>query len=271
MAGRTSSLILTLLLLVLAGSSSASALTIEGTFIGGQELGPRMGGGGIVDAFRAAAEIWEHAIRDKFTVHFDYGWGALPGGYHTLQEQSGTPNRETRGTILVNPQVYNDGSFATLFLDPTPRQNKEFPAYQEFAADLGGGPLNIARDYFAPMPDPTHTFQDLLTEFLHEIGHGLGMSLANTSFIAKSADGTITILPPLPCAGTIIPLAFNNAGVTSHIDPNRIPGPTGYSPLMSGWGFNERVYPSALDILAIAQISGFQDVNLEWRGTNECQ
>ena len=109
------------------GVGNASALTIEGTFIGGTELGRNFGGGNIHDAFRAAANAWEHVIKDKFVVHFDYGWGTSPGGTHTLLEQGGTPNRETRGLILINPQVYSDGTYVPLFLDPTPRRNNEFP------------------------------------------------------------------------------------------------------------------------------------------------
>jgi hypothetical protein len=260
-------LLLILALLVLGGFGNAAALTIEGTFIGGQELGPSTGGGDVVDAFRAAAQIWEHAIKDKFTVHFDYGWGTDPGGYHFLLEQGGTPNRETRGLILVNPQVYADGSYISVFLDPTPKQNNEFPLYRELAADLGGGPLNISRTFQTLSSEPQ--FQDLVSMFLHEIGHGLGMSNDNWSFMDESADGNISIGPTLPCAGMVIPLALNNYGVTSHLSPDI--GWDGLAPLMGSSANNTRVYPSALDILAIAQISGFRNFKLDWRGSKECR
>ncbi len=243
---------------LLASFGSALALNIEGNFVGGQQLGPSIGAGSIVDIFRAAADTWELAIRDDFTVTFDFGWGAEPGGTHTLLAQGGTPNRETHGLILVNPQVFADGSFATLFLDPTPTQNEEFANYSERTQDLGGGPVNVERRFSAPLGDPSVLFQDLFTMLAHEIGHGLGISNANASFIAESGDGNITVTEPLPFAGTTIPLASNIFGVTSHID---LSGEVG--PLMGGWGSNDRLLPSSIDILANAQLSGFRELNLD--------
>ena len=89
----------------------------------------------------------------------------------------------------------------------------------------------------------------------HEIGHGLGISTANTSFIIEGSDGDVTVTGPLPFSGTIIPLATNNLGVTSHIGFR--------GPVMSNFGFSERQLPTDLDILTNAQLSGFRNLNLQ--------
>lgn len=233
--------------LVFVTVRSVSAVSISGNFFGGEQKGPSIGGGNIVDIFEAAAAVWEMAIRDDFSVSIDYGWGPNPGGYHFLLAQGGTPNRETHGLILVNPQVFSDGAFITLFMDPTPTLHEEFPTFNEMTQDLGGGAVNTGRILSAPLEGAQ--FQDLFTVLAHEIGHALGTSNANTSFMAQAADGDIDVTAPLAFAGTTIPLAFNNFGVTSHVDPD-LPGP-----LMASHANNERRLPS--------QLSGFSDLNLD--------
>jgi hypothetical protein len=87
------------------------------------------------------------------------------------------------------------------------------------------------------------------------------MCNANLSYTEGSRPGAIVVANDHPFAGTVIPLAFNNAGVTSHIDPTQVI----YGPLMAGICSDERRIPSALDILANAQISGFELSNLDLR------
>lgn len=235
---------------------NALALAIVGNFIGGTQQGPSVGGGNIVSIFAAAAGTWENAIHDPFELHIDYGWGPDPGGYHYLQAQSGSPNRETNGLIYVQPQIYNDGSYATLFMDPTPTFNEEFSPEGRSIQNLGGGALTVGRFLSAADAAPAGLWQDLYTIFLHEIGHSLGISNANTSFISEAVDGQVQIGADLPFGGSVIPLARNNFGVTSHLD---LQGGN----LMSGLSFNERRLPSAADILVNTQLSGFSNVNLE--------
>ncbi len=52
----------------------------------------------------------------------------------------------------------------------------------------------------------------------------------------------------------MVPLAINGSGVTSHIDAVRVT----YGAVMAGVCGDERRLPSGLDILANAQISGFE-------------
>ena len=182
--------------------------------------------------------------------HFALWLGPGRGGQHTLNAQGGTPNRETEGTILFNND--NDLTHYSYYLDPTPYENEEFGNGTEETIDLGGGPVNATR-VFRSGPASF----DLLTTALHEIGHALGMSTANISFIAEGADFDIDITAPRPFAGTTIPLQTNIYGVTSHIDyvADRI--------LMAGSvAPGERVLPSTLDIIALAQLSQFSVLNL---------
>ncbi len=228
--------------------ASSAGLLILGTFIGGEQKGPSFGGGNIVNIFDAAASEWESVIRDDFVLHIDYGWGPDPGGYHYLQEQSGDSNRESQGMILVNPQIFNDGSFAPLYMDPVPSDNTELTSYRETAEDFGGGLLNTGRMYQQNV-EGIPFYLDLYTIISHEIGHALGLSLANVNFFMEAADGFINVAAPQPFAGSALPVATNNFGVTSHLDIN--------GAVMTGLFANGRQLLSDADILANAQLSGW--------------
>ena len=196
-------------MLVLCVPSQARAIAIITNFIGGSAPATAVGGGNLPDVVRAAADVWELAIRDTFTVTFDFGWAPLPtAGEHDLLQQGGTPNRETHGQILF------DSEFTLpLFIDPTPQFAEEYQSFTATSQSFGAGLINVER-YFS---DPTGAALgaiDLFSIVMHEIGHGLGISNANVSFISESADGDIDITTPTPYAGSVIPLATNIFGVT---------------------------------------------------------
>jgi hypothetical protein len=252
-ANLTITVILTALLLAM---SDASALTIERDFIGGTPQPNSLGGGNVVDIFNAAADRWELAIRDPFTVTFHYGWAPVGGANHTLNAQGGTPNRETEGTILIN----NLPTAFRWFLDPTPRSNEEYSLSRTRSLDLGGGQINVGRIFDVSFgPEPLDGI-DLYTVALHEIGHGLGMSLANFSFGAESADGAIQVTAPRPFAGTTVPLSHNIFGIDSHPDTT---DPRLFDLVMTGALGGGRKDLTGLDILLMGQLSGFDDLNLD--------
>lgn len=231
----------------------ASAITIVTHFIGGTAPSNAAGGGNLVDVFEAAARRWESAYGDSFTVTLYYGWAAAgDSGTHTLVEQGGGYNREVVGTILFD----NSGS-VPFFLDPTPDADEEYRRRTEEYQDLGNGLINVARLFSLPAGEAAGHV-DLLSVALHEIGHSLGLSTGNLSFLQAGREGTLLITGDLPFAGSIIPLSSNNAGVIAHFDATQVT----YGTLMAGLNGDERRVPSALDILANAQVSNFSVVNL---------
>jgi hypothetical protein len=240
--------------MLLAIGPNALALTITRNFIGGAQQANTTGGGNLIGIFDAAADKWERAILDPFDITLNFGWAPVGGANHALNAQGGTPNRETKGTILFN----NTASNFQWFMDSTPNQNEEYQTFTETFADLGGGSINTGRFF----TDPVFPFEqgrfDLLSTALHEIGHSLGMSMAHNSFIAETLDLDIDVTAPLPFAGTTLQLRTNNFGVVSHFADLGL----GARPVMGSYDELTRYILSEVDILAMAQISGFTNLNL---------
>lgn len=252
-----------LALLALGGvfATSSLALTINTTFVAsGQSFGSGLGnatgapttntaGGGTLQAiFREAADCWESVILDDHTLNLSFGWQGLTGdtlGVHVLTGQGGTPNRETSGVIRFD----SDGT-SNFFLDPTPSTHEEFGDLNAFSVNLGGGSMNVARIFFAEDDDAADNI-DLFSTALHEIGHALGLSSGNSSFVAENGDLEIDVTAPRPFAGAKIPTISG-----AHLDLD-------FALMFPAAFVGERLLMSEADIVANAQISGFTNLDLD--------
>lgn len=238
----------------LALATSAQALTIVDRFVpaGGDLTGigvagepPQavVGAGTLQNVFRAAADHWERVIRDDFIVTVNYGWyptaSITPIAFHQGVAEGGTPERQIEGSIAFS----NDGVLP-FFLDPSPTEHAEFGPQIVALTDLGGGAINVLREY-GPLDAEIIGSVDLLSTAIHELGHALGL-VAWPFFNDEALDGAIDVTIA-GYEGTAIPL------MTTHLNV--------VGPAMSGLSrpLGSRRVITDLDVLAISQVSQFND------------
>ena len=239
-------------LILLAGltvvfTGQASALTIVRNFGGGTASGNQAGGGDFQALFNAAADMWEAAINDAHVVTLTYSWANLGSGtlgLHTMGTQGGSPHRETSGTI----QFANAASVGW-FMDSTPTGNTEYTNFNETFQNLGGGSMQTGRVYTGATGNASGR-TDMLSVMLHEIGHSLGLSSANTAFQAGNGDLDVDVTSPRPFAGASIQTVSG-----AHINLST-------SLMFPSIGTNLRRLISDADLVANAEISQFTSINL---------
>ncbi len=154
----------------------------------------------------------------------------------------------------------NDGS-SSFFADgslnghnPLNTGNSEYNTFTETSFDYGGGVMNKGRVFTGATGAAVGHF-DLFSIAVHEIGHSLGLSSANTSYAAETlVDNDIDVMAPLMFAGAAIPTNNSGSTLNAHINVS--------TALMYPFASaGQRKLPSAIDIFANAQLSQFFNPN----------
>jgi hypothetical protein len=204
-----------------------------------------IGEGNLVETFNAAADSWEQAIKDDHTVTIQYGWSPLPlgGGIHNVRSQSGRPNRVTGAIVYFD----NNGS-SVWFLDSTPHEHSEYSTLVECYTDTKEGRVNSGQVLSGDIGSARAL--DLLTIAKHEIGHALGLSTWNAQWIWKNAAKGIRLTAPRSYSEFVVPI-----DTEGHL---RLHGALMDRSLLP----NQRKLISVIDVLVIAEMGEFSDLNL---------
>lgn len=218
---------------------------------------------------QAAASYWETVIRDNHTIDITYRYETPDSDTAIASaEQPNGDFRTEEATIRFRPTT-------NWYWDPTPFEHSEFNVRPMIYADVTAGqqglfngsvPSTFEVAYMGgPLAPEAFDKWDILTTALHEIGHTLGMSYgldANQDQV--DPDGDYDFNPDF-VRGHVMSVDYaggSEDNLKSHIAPVTLMNP-------SGPGVGNRALPGATDVLAMASVSGWTDIDLpnrHWLG-----
>ncbi|MEK6813054.1 MAG: hypothetical protein AABX86_02995, partial [Nanoarchaeota archaeon] len=136
------------------------------------------------------------------------------------------------------------------FLDNTPTDSAEWSTCQEASADLGVGSVVTGR--WCTSASGSATKADIWSVALHEMGHTLGLTTSLSTYYDETFfDSNVMVTSPRPFAGSVI----KTVPLESHLNyPQAL--------MTESFSNGMRYLPSEADILAIAEVNEYVQINL---------
>ena len=265
----------------LAPQSDAIDITITYESVG-QEPDADPNGDKLVALAEYVASVYEDIIEDNHAMEFKIRYDIVTftnGQFSHLQPNNAT-NRSTQGRVTINPTPANSPD-RKFYYDPTPADDSEYDMQQWLFRDLtnsqqaerfnGNTPAVFEAGYrgevAANAPDDAQDATDMLTILFHEMGHGLGLNSnlrdlfnSNGPNDDETDDGDFDVNPSLVNGNF---MALNVRGTGSGDSRSHVFGSDDFNfAVMSSNSRNVRRRPSATDLLAMASISGWNEIDL---------
>ncbi|MEZ6117638.1 MAG: hypothetical protein R3C28_13850 [Pirellulaceae bacterium] len=223
-------------------------------------------GARLTPILRRPPNTGKHIIQDEHTIEIEYGYQDLPpslwGGTHVVEHVNSRPTKALIGIdSFQNGQ--NGDTLRRYYFDPTPNDHSEFDMQQRLYRDLqphvqtfayDGAPDLLEVDYRGDVrgnAPPGAGERDMYSLVLHEMGHALGLTVLD-SYAAETADGDYDLNPAF-LRGAAAAVNYVAA------DPGHVQTP---SNMGAGGGQGNRNLPSATDILSIAALADWSDIQL---------
>lgn len=221
----------------------------------------------LTSLFQHAETFYQDVFEDTHTLTINYWWENLSAGtlgVHNLVSQAG--GRET----VANIRIDNNTSW---FLDPTPANDSEFTMTQTLWRDLTGAQQSdLYNNFGASTPatfevgytgtanagGPAAGVWDALSVVMHEVGHALGMSSANNSTIAETADNDYDFNSAF-VFGQPLAAEVADGGNIAHLDGS------GFALMVPSVPSGLRRLPSHTDLFSMASGHSYVDLDVPRR------
>ncbi|CAN5711254.1 hypothetical protein BH09PLA1_BH09PLA1_03300 [soil metagenome] len=217
--------------------------------------------------------VYEDIFEDSHNVTVTYRWADLApgvGGLHTLLSQSG--GRET--SMLVQLNSFNGATEVPWFMDPTPANDSEFAMSQTLWRDLTptqrtnfyNAGANVPQTFevgfqgpaTASAPASAQNNPDALSVMFQEVGHGLGMSAANTSTQTETGDDDYDFASVNVFGTTLAADVRTPSTNIAHLADN-------FAVMFGSAGSGQRTRPGHTDLFSMAAVHNYVALDIPRR------